>query len=122
MSKTGAVQMGGGVLYVEMEEAEIPPRPKARKQEREPRSSLEDTPEDADLIGFRDDVEDAADTLRSMINSLATDVAGALDKAAPSEWTLEFNVGFKGKANPIPVILSGEGSAALKLKATWRRQ
>ncbi|MCP4134935.1 MAG: hypothetical protein GY754_28430, partial [bacterium] len=35
------------------------------------------------------------------------------------EWTLELNIGFKGKANPVPVILSGESNAAIKVTAKW---
>ncbi|GEM_PF-3484939 len=39
-------------------------------------------------------------------------------KTSEKEWTLELNIGFKGKANPVPVILSSE-SNAIKVTAKW---
>ena len=122
MSQTRPLRLGNGFLYVEMEEAEVPPLPATENREEPSGAEFEDTPGDAELINFQDDFNEAVGNLRSTIDALATDVARALENAAPTEWSLEFNIGFKGKASPIPVLLSGEGSAALKLTATWKRQ
>ncbi len=73
-------------------------------------SEFEDVPEDARPVGFKKNFQDAAVTPRSSIDALAEDVAGALEKAAPHEWSLEFSVGFMGKANPVPVLVSGEAN------------
>ena len=103
MSEIRPVQLETGFLYVEMHEVDLPSA-----------STHEGAPSEANLEG--------AATLRSMIDALAVDVASALNKAAPTEWTLEFSIGFKGKSTPIPVLLSGGENAALKLTATWKRR
>jgi hypothetical protein len=111
MSEIRPIQLETGFLYVEMHEVDLPSE-----------TNIEDSSLDANLIGHRDRLDDGAATLRSTIDALAADVASALNKAAPTEWTLEFRIGFKGKNIPIPVLLSGEENAALKLTATWKRR
>ncbi len=118
MNKTKPIRLGGGFLYVEMEEAEVPPLPTRRDSGKRSAADLEDTPDDAELVGFQEEVE----SLRSTIDALAADVAEAFKAAAPSEWSLEFNIGFKGKVSPIPVLVSGEGSTTLKVTAKWSRE
>jgi hypothetical protein len=45
----------------------------------------------------------AGEQVRSTISALAATVGEALEKAPPTEWSLEINIGFKGKAG-IPFI------------------
>ena len=83
--------------------------------------SYEDTPEDGECIGFKEDILDTAAILRSTIGSLASDIEQALDKTGPAEWSIELNIGFKGKTTPIPVLVRAEGDAAIKITATWKQ-
>ncbi|MCI0653192.1 MAG: hypothetical protein L0Y39_01755 [Methylococcaceae bacterium] len=55
------------------------------------------------------------------IKALAETVHASFQANQPEEWSLESNIGFKGKTSPIPVILSGEASGAIKVTATWRK-
>jgi hypothetical protein len=41
--------------------------------------------------------------------------------ANPDEWSVEMNIGFKGKATPIPYIASGELDGGIKITATWKK-
>lgn len=82
-------------------------------------------PEDASPCGLVGDaVGEAADALKAVqqtIQSLAETVYNGFQSHQPNEWTLELNIGFKGKT-AIPVIVSGEASAAIKLTAKWCKQ
>ncbi len=119
MSRIIPMKLGDGVMYVEMEETDIPDLPVG---DAPTDSEFEDMPGDARPVGYKEDFRAAVVTLRSSIDALAGDVAEALKKAAPNEWSLEFSMGFKGKAHPIPVLVSGEGNASLKVTAKWRRE
>ncbi len=52
---------------------------------------------------------------------MAQTVQEGLREYQPDEWTLEINMGFKGKASPIPVILSGEAQGGIKVTAKWKK-
>ncbi len=119
MSEIKPIKLANGLLYVETEDVDLPPLPEEKKPTG---TEFEDTPEDAELVGFKEDIQETAVMLRSMISALATDVAQSLRKAAPAEWTLEFNIGFKGKTTPIPILLSSEANAAIKLTAKWKQR
>ena len=54
----------------------------------------------------------------STITALATTVHSALDMVNPTEWTLEINLGFKGKAGT-PFITEGDANGAIKVIAKW---
>ncbi len=40
----------------------------------------------------------------------------------PDEWSVEINIGMKGKATIIPVLVSGEGNGSIKVTAKWKRE
>lgn len=119
MNKIIPMKLGDGVLYVEMEEVDIEALSHSGTRNT---SEFEDIPEDARPVGFKEVFQNGIVTLRSSINLLAEDVADSLEKAAPHEWSLEFSIGFKGKVNPVPVLVSGESNASLKVTAKWKRE
>ena len=124
MNTIKQVQLATGTLYVEIDDVEIDESsvPSGIPDMPQDSNEFEDTPSGAQRIGFQDNMRTAVDTLRATIDTLASDVAHALERAQPNEWTVEFNIGFKGKTQPIPVVLSGEANAVLKVKASWQRQ
>ena len=63
---------------------------------------------------------DAGERIRSTISALASTVHQALSSAQAAEWTLEINIGFKGKAG-IPFVTEGEANGAVKVSAKWKR-
>ena len=67
-----------------------------------------------------DEIQEAGEQVRSTISALASTVRQALQQAQPDEWSLEINLGFKGKAG-IPFITEGEANGAVKVIAKWRR-
>jgi hypothetical protein len=79
-----------------------------------------DLPPGAEPTGMPEDITDALAQLRSNIQVLANQVHQALKDHKPQQWSLEFSIGFKGKANPLPFILQGEANSALKVTATWK--
>lgn len=83
----------------------------------------------ADRTDASDDYEDtsaghalltAGDRVRRTVSALAATIQTALDQVQPAEWTLEINLGFKGKAG-IPFITEGEANGAVKVTAKWIR-
>ena len=116
MSEVKSITLANGrMIYVEMESAEIPNTPKSSKP------GPSDRPEGAEAIGFKDDVIDAMEALKDNIQVLAETVYDSLQARQPEEWSLEVNIGFKGKTSPIPVILSGEASGSIKVTAKWKK-
>ncbi len=85
-------------IYVEMEEADIPES--AVKMPK-------DLPEGAELTSAAEKVRDAMTLLNTTISHTASNIYEGIKKSRPDEWTMELNIGFKGKTHPIPVILSG---------------
>ena len=59
--------------------------------------------------------------LKSNIEGMANTVYDSFKAHQPEEWSLELNIGFKGKVNPIPVILSSEASGSVKVTAKWKK-
>ena len=116
MFKTLPMELQNGMLYVEIEDVDLPPMPDEKGD-----SGFDDLPVGAKPVGFTSKVKDTAYYLKSTISTLAEDMAHALDKAAPSEWSLEFSIGFKGTASAIPVLVSSEANAALKLTLKWKK-
>lgn len=62
----------------------------------------------------------APEELERGISNLCSTLMQALQKAAPDAWSVEFNLGFKA-AGGVPVLLSGEGNAALKVTLSWKK-
>lgn len=104
-----------GLVYVEVHDDPIP------QVVETPSGSKIALPEGAEPTGAKEFVIDTMDSLRASISAMAATAATAFAESAPAEWSVEFNIGFKGKASPIPVILSGEGSASVKVVAKWKK-
>ena len=116
MSAIGEIRLaGGGVLFVETEDVEIPHVLALA----EPGRKL---PEGAEEVGAREMARDTLQLLHDTLKPVAEAVHEAFVKAQPDEWGMELNIGFKGKVNPVTVIVSGETSVAIKIKATWKKK
>ncbi len=79
-----------------------------------------DLPPGATPTTSTQDILDAMAMMKENIGVLATQVKEALQEHKPDEWSVEFNVGFKGKANIIPLIVQGEANSALKIHVKWK--
>ena len=105
--KIEPLEFNGQTIYVEV--TEVDSDKALEKQD----DGFEKTSTDSKLIS-------AGDQLRSVISALANTVDEALEKTSPSEWTLEVNLGFEGKAG-IPFITEGGVNGAVKVSVTWKR-
>lgn len=99
--KIEALQFDGETIYVEVSEIE---------QEEE--DGYEKTAAEGKLLS-------AGQQVRKTIEVLAATIHGALEQVQPAEWTLEINLGFKGKAG-IPFVTEGEANGAVKVTAKWK--
>jgi hypothetical protein len=116
MSEIAEIKLaGGGVLFVETEDVAIPHVPALAATGRK-------LPAGAEEVGAREMARDTLQLLHDTLKPVAEAVHEAFVKAQPDEWGMELNIGFKGKANPIPVIVSGEASVAIRIKATWKKK
>lgn len=66
------------------------------------------------------EISTSAAELQASIKRIVRAVAGALHDAGPSEWSVEFGISFKSSAG-IPVLVSGEAGANLKVVLSWKR-
>ena len=99
--KVEALQFNGETIYVEVTEIE-----------QEAENGYEPTSAASKLVT-------AGEQVRKTVESLATTIHGAVDKLKPAEWTLEINLGFKGKAG-IPFVTEGEANGAVKITVKWK--
>lgn len=83
---------------------------------------IEDLPEGAEPTGVADHIQDAIERLRKTIGNVVSIGKDALVEHGPDEWKMEFEIGFSGKASPIPVLVSSEAKAVLKVTATWKKK
>ena len=104
----------GTVIYVEMDETELP-QPRAPKKGGGLPSGYEE-------VSAVDDALDALETLQGTLKAVFTAIQESLKANSPNEWGAELNIAFKGKVNPIPVIVSTESSVAIKVHAKWVRK
>ena len=112
MPQVKSIKLASGrSIYVEMESAEI------AVQGWKP-SDMDDSDSP---VGIKDQIVDTLQTLQDNIKTLAETVHESLKLQQPDEWSLELNIGFKGTTSPIPVILSGEASGAIKVTAKWKK-
>ena len=112
MKKTVPLQISlGHTLFVEMEEVELPTTAGA--------PAIQDLPSGSEAVSAVDNALDAFASLEIGLRDIVAKLGAAVAESKPSSWKLEVNIGFKGKAIPIPVILSGEAEAALKLQIEW---
>lgn len=76
-------------------------------------------PPDADPVGALDKIGDTVASLQATLRGVVKIVHESLKDNSPAEWGVELAIGFKGKTNPIPVIVSSEANASLKVHAKW---
>jgi hypothetical protein len=62
----------------------------------------------------------AVDDVAKGLQSISTAVVTAMERIAPDSWSVELNVGFKAGSG-VPVLMSGEANAALKVTLNWKR-
>lgn len=106
--KIEPLDFNGETIYVEVAEIEQmqPEVPRTRK-------GYEKVSTESELVT-------AGERVKSTISALAKTVNEALSNAPPTEWTIEVNIGFKGKAG-IPFVTEGEANGAVKVTAKWVR-
>ncbi len=68
-----------------------------------------------------DRIIETVDYLKDSLRGVLRVVHASMQDHAPDEWGVELTIGFKGTANPIPVFVSGEANAALKVHAKWKK-
>ena len=107
----------GKRLWVEVQPADETP------VEESPTGFLSvDLPPCAEPTGMREKVDSAMSLFQETITAMATTVRDSLEEVAPAKWTVEMNIGFKGKTSPIPFIATGEMAGGIKVTATWEKQ
>lgn len=100
----------GSQVLVEVEQADIAiPRTPAN------------LPAGAEPTGIADKLDDAMALMRNSIGAMARTVHASLAEHAPHEWAMEISIGFKGEAQPIPVIVTGSATGSVKVTAKWKR-
>ena len=107
--KIEALEFGGEIIYIEVSDVKEGTPSKSAK----PGDGYEYT-------SAGNELEAAGARVDSTIRALARTVRKALEDAQPDEWTLEVNIGFKGKAG-IPFITEGEANGAVKVSAKWKK-
>nr|VFK26477.1 MAG: hypothetical protein BECKMB1821G_GA0114241_102131 [Candidatus Kentron sp. MB]VFK30360.1 MAG: hypothetical protein BECKMB1821I_GA0114274_101517 [Candidatus Kentron sp. MB]VFK75185.1 MAG: hypothetical protein BECKMB1821H_GA0114242_101717 [Candidatus Kentron sp. MB] len=78
-------------------------------------------PPGAEEVGAVDKALDTLNILKDTLSSVFSTVQDTLKDNSPDEWGVELNIGFKGKVNPIPVIVGGESNVAIKVHARWKK-
>ncbi len=64
--------------------------------------------------------KNAMDSMRQTIGGLAHGLQDSFGDAPPKEWTMELGIGFKGEAQPVPVVVAGSGTGSIKVTARWK--
>ncbi|MEZ5942518.1 MAG: CU044_2847 family protein [Planctomycetaceae bacterium] len=109
MSVVKKVSLSNGEhVLVEMVEAQLPDVTEGSK------AAVEYT--DGRLV----DVLNAFELLKPTLGTVLRSVHDSISESGPSEWGVEFSIGFKGTVSPLPVIVTGESSASLKVHAKWK--
>ena len=104
----------GETIYVEVEETDI-------QIQQEDTCNIPDLPPGAEPTGIVDDVVIGGKLLQESIRGVAQSVRDSLMDIEPDEWSVEINIGMKGKATIIPVLVSSEGNGSIKVTAKWKR-
>lgn len=103
----------GSSVYVEMESVEEMP-----ESRHVIRGNL---PPGAEEVTAAGRIVDAMQVLQNSLQTVFNAVHDSVKNNAPDEWGVEVNIGFKGKLNPIPVIVGSESSIAIKVHAKWTK-
>ena len=106
----------GSIIYIEVQDTDVEPLVREASSK-----SAADLPDDVELTGTAERLSDAARMLRETLQGIVGSLNEAIQEHQPDEWGVELNIGFKGKADFIPVILSSEANAALKVHAKWKK-
>lgn len=101
----------GTMIYVEVEDTAL--------SKSLVRKGNVDLPEGAELTSTATKTIDALKALKGMLGGVFDSVHEAIRERSPDEWSVELNIGFKGKVDAIPVIVSGESNASIKVLAKW---
>jgi hypothetical protein len=75
---------------------------------------------EAAAMTVREFAQISSDDLRDGIVNVCAAVLKAMEQAAPESCDIEFSMGFKAGVK-IPVLVSGEANAALKVTLRWKR-
>lgn len=76
-------------------------------------------PEDAEETTAASKLLGTVQKLRNSLQGVFRMIHSSMKDSSPDEWGAELTIGFKGKTNPIPVFVSGEANAAIKIHAKW---
>ena len=101
----------GSIIYVEVEETDLAQPNITGKPG--------DLPPDYEQVTAAEDVLDTFKTLQGTLKTVFDTIQESLKDNPPDEWGAELNIAFKGKLNPIPVIVGTESSVAIKVHAKW---
>lgn len=80
----------------------------------------EDLPPGAEPTMTASEIINAMTIFQNNIEGIALMVRNSLEKIKPTEWSVEMNIGFKGKATPIPFIAKAEAEGGVKVTVTWK--
>lgn len=83
---------------------------------------VKDLPAGAEPAGMLDDALIGMKLFQENITNMAESVYNSLTELKPDEWSVEMNIGFKGKATPIPFIATGEMEGGIKVTVTWKKE
>ena len=100
----------GDSLFIEVEDVEI------SNIDSEQKSQYGD---DLQNCSAKEFTKDTLEVLKKTLKNVTEIVSDGLGDISPDEFSIELNIGFKGKSSPIPVILSGEASSSIKVNAKW---
>jgi hypothetical protein len=105
----------GGAIFVEVSEEQqvsvvlpVPGKP-AQRKDAEPVSALPSTVE-------------TYKALQSLLSGLSNLVKQQIQELSPDECSLEAKIGFAGKINPLPFLVSAKNDANLSLTLKWKRK
>jgi hypothetical protein len=101
----------GDTIYVESEDVEIHMHPVT--------CNSGDLPVGAEKITAIDTAIDTMQRLSNTLSGVFSSIKEGLEANQPDEWTAELKIDFKGKVNPIPVIVGAESGAAITIHARW---
>lgn len=84
-------------------------------------SEIEDLPEGAEPTGVAEQLESSVTRVKTTIAAAVALGTEAFKQYSPTEWKIEFQIGFTGKVNPVPILVGAEAKAVLKISATWKK-
>ncbi len=83
---------------------------------------IKDLPPGAEPTGVVNDAIMSMYLFKACIKSMAKSARDALKDVNPDEFSVEMNIGFIGKTNPIPFIAGADLQGGVKVTATWKKE